>query len=105
VFCYFEPVFDRHQLEFDHYAFSVIRASTWQKILADLDTVAETARDATSVAEMQRVGVGFHRPGIVREFQEDFRSNAVALRNVAQELVSWVRDQLRTHENVSVLGM
>jgi len=105
VFCYFEPLITRHHSEFDHYNFSAIPASTWKGILSDLEEIAASARAATCVSDLRRADVGFHRAGLDSEFEGNFRSNSDALSKLAHELAVWVRDQLRDHECVSVLGM
>jgi hypothetical protein len=40
-----------------------------------------------------------------KEFSRDFRANANALAELISELIVWLREQLRQHPCVSILGM
>jgi hypothetical protein len=105
VFCYLEPTIRRHHPGFDHYAHVTIGSAAWNRIVQDLEGLTPVIRKAASVADLRRVGVGFHRPGVDVEFEDQFSSNADALATLIEELACWLREQLRTHTVISVLGM
>src|SRR3990172_2619700 len=105
VFCLLEPTIRRHHPRFDHYDFATIGTHTWRAIIQDLVDLAQVARSASSLADLRRAGVGFHRAGVQVEFEQDFRHNAEALARMARDLTEWLRTTLERHEHVSVLGM
>lgn len=104
VFGLVEPVIKRHEPRFDHYSFVAIRRPAWERITADLVRLADRAESATGIGDL-RGEVGFIFRPTEAEFAQDFRANADSLARLARELAGWVREQLREHECVSVLGM
>lgn len=104
VFGLIEPVIERHERRFDHYSFVGIRRPAWERITADLERLAERADAATRVGDLGGE-VRFLFAETEAEFAREFRANADALARLAREVVSWVREQLREHECVSVLGV
>jgi hypothetical protein len=104
VFGLVEPIIERHEPRFDHYSFVGIRRPAWERITADLERLAERAESAAGVGDL-RGEVRFLFIPTEAEFARDFRANAEALAHLARELGGWVREQLREHECVSVLGM
>lgn len=104
VFGLIEPIIARHEPQFDHYSFVSIRRATWEQIIADLERVAERAETARSVGDL-RGEAGFLFMPTKGDFARDFGANAGALAGLARELVGWLREQLRQHERVSILGM
>jgi hypothetical protein len=104
VFRLIEPIIARHESLFDHYAFVGIQRSTWERIIADLERLAQRAERASDVTDL--VGdVEFFFTTTQAEFAREFRTNADALARLARELAGWVRERLREHDCVSVLGM
>lgn len=104
VFGLIEPIIARHEPQFDHYSFVGIRRPAWERIIADLERLAEHAGSAASISDL-RGELGFLFTTTEREFDQNFRASAEALAGLASELVGWLGDQLREHECVSVLGM
>lgn len=104
VFGLVEPIIARHEPRFDHYAFVTVRRPAWEGITADLERLAERAESATGVDNL-RGEVGFVSAPTEAEFARDFRANADAIARLARELGGWVREQLRRHDCISVLGM
>jgi len=49
--------------------------------------------------------LGFFFTSTAGEFATDFRVNADALACMARELADWLREQLRQHDCISVLGI
>lgn len=104
VFGLIEPIIARHEPRFDHYSFVAIRRHAWERIIADLERLAERAERASVVGELAGE-VEFFFTTTEAEFGREFRANADSLARLARELVGWVREHLREHECVSVLGM
>jgi hypothetical protein len=104
VFGLIEPIIVRHEPRFDHHPFVGIRLATWERIIADLERLAERAGSAAGVGDL-RGEVGFIFTPTEREFARKFRANADALAELSRELAGWLREQLRRHACVSVLGI
>jgi hypothetical protein len=104
TFGFIEPVIARHEPRFDHWSFVGIRRPVWEGIIADLARLAIRVDGATSVSDI-RDAVGFFFTTSEREFAANLKPNAEALAKLIRELVVWLRQQLKTHESVSVLGM
>jgi hypothetical protein len=104
VFGYFEPVIERHEPRFDHFAFVDVERSTWNAILHDLAHVARALRAASSIDDVPPL-VGFFYLGTKQEFAASFRENADALAALLDELGIWLQEQLSREDAVAVLGM
>src|SRR4051794_827744 len=78
VFDLVEPVIARHEPRFDHYAFVAIPRPTWERIIADLERLAELAGSAAGVGNL-RGEAGFISSDAEEEFAREFRVNADAL--------------------------
>ena len=104
VFGYLEPVFERNQPDFDHYAFVEIQKETWMSVISDFCQLLESLEQAHDVQELEdKVGFTFRDSGAC--FTSDFRSNAAALIDTVRELSQWIETQLQSHDSISVLGM
>jgi hypothetical protein len=104
VFGYFEPIIERHEPRFDHFAFVDVERSTWNAILDDLAGVARDLRAAASIEDVPPL-VGFYYLGTKQEFAASFCENADALAALLDELGVWLREQLSRVEVIAVLGM
>lgn len=104
VFALIEPVIARHEPRFDHYAFVGTQRATWERIISDLERVAERVRSAKSVGGL-RGEVGYFFTTTEGEFAADFELNAEALVSLIGDLVGWLREQLREQQYISILGM
>ncbi len=104
VFGYFEPIIERHEPRFDHFAFVDVERSTWNAILDDLAHVERALLAAASIDDVPPL-VGFFYPGTKQEFAASFRDNADALAALLSELRLWLREQLSRVHIVAVLGM
>lgn len=104
VFGYVEPIIERHEPRFDHFAFVDVERSAWDAILNDLAHVERALRAAASIDDVPPL-VGFFYPGTKQEFAASFRDNADALAALLAELGLWLREQLSRNHIVAVLGM
>ncbi|HEX8363300.1 MAG TPA: hypothetical protein VF613_24485 [Longimicrobium sp.] len=104
VFGYFEPIIERHEPRFDHFAFVDVERPTWNAILDDFADLARALRAANSVDEVAPL-LGFFYLGTRQEFAASFRENADALAALLDELHLWLREQLSRENVVAVLGM
>lgn len=104
VFGLVEPIIARHESRFGHYSFVEICRLTWEKIIADLQGLAERAKSANDIGELHGE-VGFLFTPTEREFAQEFRANAEALSRLTMDLSRWLLEQLKRHECVSALGI
>lgn len=103
VFGLVEPIIARHEPRFDHLSFVGIPRPTWERIITDLEQLAERAEAASVVSDLPgEVGLVLTT---TREFARSFRTNSDALARLARELIGWLRENLKTHDCVSVLGI
>jgi hypothetical protein len=104
VFGYLEGVIGVHEPAFDHFAFTEIPRATWEAILADLTALAAELEAATRVDDL-RGRVYYLFTNSEARFADQFPASARGLSALTRELVAWCRDQLRTHDHLTVLGM
>jgi hypothetical protein len=104
VFGFIEPIIERHEPRFDHFAFVDVERATWNAILDDFAELERALRAASSVDEVAPL-TGFYYLGTKREFAARFRENADALAGVLHELGLWLREQLSRENVVAILGM
>jgi len=105
VFSYVEPLIRNAYPGFDYVGPNVIPADTWLDIIGGLEEIASVARKAQGVDELCAAWVGFETPEHQAEFEGAFQANAEALADLSVELADWLRDQLRNHAEISLLGV
>ncbi len=104
IFGLMEPIIAPHEPRFDHYSFVGIPRATWELIITDLERLAERAESASTISDLRGEG-GFVFTTTKSEFARSFRTNADALARLVREVGAWVRENLQTHDCVSILGM
>lgn len=104
VFGYLEPIIQRHEPGFDHYSFTGISAEKWTGIIADLERLSDELGKAQAFSELI-IRPGFLFGGTEAHFTFHFHDKKRELRELIQELVAWLKEQLKSHEWISVLGM
>ncbi|HYW06003.1 MAG TPA: hypothetical protein VE913_03550 [Longimicrobium sp.] len=104
VFGYVEPIIERHEPRFDHFAFVDVERSTWDAILDDFAELARALRAAASADDVAPL-LGFFYLGTREQFAASFRENADTLAALLDELRIWLREQLARESVVAVLGM
>jgi hypothetical protein len=90
--------------QYDHYAFCDVIASEWESILHRLhqfreqlvraQTTEDVAGDFRCVLDSTKLS-----------FAEDFSKNRTDLIHVIDEFEVWVRQTLKEHDTIAVLGM
>jgi len=103
VFALIEPAFERVP-DYDHYAFVNIPREEWQAILSDIANLRSKAAAAKSIDDLRDV-LGFFFTTSEMTFAADFDANVLALQKLIDELTIWIKNTLRHHEFISVLGM
>jgi hypothetical protein len=104
VFGYLEPIFERNQPDFDHYAFIEIKKEVWLLIISDFCSLMKALEQAQDIQELEGK-VGFIFKGSMERFASNFRSNAADLIGVLSELSQWLENQLKSYNHISVLGI
>ncbi len=104
VFGYLEPLIERHEPTYDHYAFTEIEKKQWVAIADDLDALHSLLTSRVEVAELQN-HIGFIFKGTAEHFAENFEPNKAALALLIAEFSGWIRAKLKEHSAMTILGM
>lgn len=104
AFTLIEPIVLRHQPSFDHDAFEDVRRSTWERILVDLELLVQRAKVAGRIADL-RPDIGFQSPTAEQLFADDFNRNVQLTISMIQDLLVWLRQQLKCQESIAILGL
>ena len=104
VFGFIEPIISRYEPRYDHYSFVGIKRSNWERIITELERLADRVQGAKRLEDFAQEA-GFFFTSTAEEFIQDFRVNATTLAGIVRELIAWLRGQLMRHEVVSVLGI
>ena len=104
TFSLIEPIIKRHEQEFDHYLFVDIRRDAWEPIITDLIALAKRCETATCVGDLAGE-IEFFFETYEAEFAADFAASTHALSQLSHELAGWLREALRKHECIAILGM
>lgn len=99
-----EPIIMRRERNFDHCAFVDIRRHIWEQIIADLVALAKRCDTATCIGDFSS-DIWFSSTTMQDDFAHDFAASAYALSKMSRELTGWLREALREHECIAILGM
>jgi hypothetical protein len=101
-----EPSVRSHSLAYgrpySHWGITTITRSEWRKILLDWDKLKAGIAAATTP---EQVGAFFSSEKLKSEFQEEFEANKIGLLRMIDELNFWFRDELSSHDKISILGI
>ncbi|WP_068783348.1 hypothetical protein [Paenibacillus phocaensis] len=104
VFGYLEKSLENIFSGYDHYAFNEIHRDTWLVILERLNTLVNLLDENVTI-ELLKEHVYFVFGSSEEEFRQDFDNNVQRLRELIIEFVTWIKEQLKTQDYVSVLGI
>ncbi len=86
-----------------HYGDTAVSRAEWLMILADWEQMRadlDAASITTDLAILRQVWKEARRL-----FAKDFRRNRVKLSKMIRELTDWIRTELLSHEQISILGI
>lgn len=104
-FSFIELFILRHCPKYDHYAFTDINKTIWQRILIDLNHLYESIVDSTKIFEMKDDG---ELPLITSSnlrFLNSELANINAMCEMLDDFIRWISDILKNHDTIAVLGM
>ena len=104
AFAHVEPMVDKHRPGFDRYSFREIPRSQWMPIVADLSRMRDFLASEPTAADVCDQ-VGFHSASHKDVFVQDFGRNLSELHSTFADLVRWIREILKSHDAISVLGL
>ena len=104
AFIFLESSIKRHSIKYakpySHWGITEISRQEWNYIISDWQQLKEDVAAATNAHEL---GVDLKELG--REFNNGFEENKYALLTMIDQLIDWLHSTLRTHEQVSILGI
>lgn len=101
---YIEPILAKHINGYYHYTFMSADKSDWQNIIKELNQMKEILRKAKNLNEFTSIlSFSFHDPE--ENFKKDFDKSKTELSNLIDDLVLWLRETLKHHNKISVLGI
>jgi len=104
VFGYLEVIIERHDPTINHFAVSEVQREIWERIIVDFEQLAGKLRSTNDLGHLLDEVRFFNRDSADR-FASDCRANADALAELIRELNSWLQEELKKHNCVSVLGV
>jgi hypothetical protein len=104
VFGYLAPIIEKYEPAFDLESFTGISAEKWTGIITGLEKLSDELGRAQAFSELI-IRPGFLFVGTEARFKEHFHDRKRELRELIQELVEWLKAQLKNHEWISVLGI
>ena len=104
TFTLIEAVFEQVDRHFDHYGVSTYSAAQWQLIIDGLLALQTQIADSIGFDEW-RSYLRFHEDTAESILEPHFASARDALMQMIDNFVNWLRSVLKTHPEISVLGM
>ncbi len=102
--CYIEPILAGYINNYDHYSFMSVDKTVWQDIIDELNKLKEVLRKSESLDELT-ANLNFTFRDIEENFTKDFKKSRVELMKLIDDLVLWIRETLKNHNKIAVLGM
>lgn len=101
---YIEPILEKFIDNYDHYSFMSVDKTTWQDIIVELNTEKDILRNSNNFDEFTSQ-LSFSFRDIEDSFTKDFEESKVDLIKLIEDLVLWIRDILKHHKKIAILGM
>jgi hypothetical protein len=100
---YISPILAKHIRKYDHYSFMSADKSVWKNIINDLNQMKESLRTSKSFDEFtSQLSFAFR---VTHEFEKDFEESKVKFIKMIDDFVLWIRETLKNHNQMAVLGM
>ena len=99
-----EPIFESFINGYDHYSMNDASKTEWLKIVNELEKLNELLSSATKLEDVFGK-VGYIFSGTRDKFQTNFEENKKLLIQMNVDLISWVKNVLKTHDHIAVLGI
>ena len=104
TFGYIEPIFRRNISEYDHYNMNDGSKSEWLKIILELKELNDILSSSTNFSDCLD-SIGFIFKSTKVKFQENYIEAKEQLIKLNNELITWAKEELKTHEHIAILGL
>lgn len=101
---YIEPILAKHINDYDHYSFMSVDKTTWQDINKELNQLKEVLRKSGNLDEFTS-NLAFTFRDIEENFSKDFQKSKAELMKMIDDFVLWIRQTLKKHNKIAVMGM
>lgn len=101
---YIEPILEKFINDYDHYSFMSVDKTIWQDIIFELNAEKEILRNSKNLNEFTSKLVFVFRD-IEDNFTKDFEGSKADLMKLIDDLVLWLRETLKHHNKIAILGM
>ena len=101
---YIEPILEKFIDGYDHYSFMSVDKTTWQDIIVELNNEKKILNKSNSFDEFTSK-LNFSFRDIEDNFTKDFESSKADLMKLINDLVLWIRNTLKHHNKIAILGM
>ncbi|WP_068505814.1 hypothetical protein [Paenibacillus kribbensis] len=104
LFGFIEKSVESEHSTYDHYAFNEIQKETWWSILGRLERVINLLEGQPKMNTLKE-HIGFYFGYSENEFKKDYENNIEKLRELIKEFQTWIKEQLRSQDYISILGI
>ncbi|MGW8956951.1 hypothetical protein [Paenibacillus sp. NPDC055715] len=104
VFGFIEKSIESEYPTYDHYAFNEIQKEVWWRILGRLERVINLLEGHHKMNTLKE-HIGFFFGCSKDEFIKDYENNIEKLRELINEFQTWIKEQLKSQNYISVLGI
>ena len=101
---YIEPILAKYINDYDYYSFMSVDKTTWQEIIKDLNSMKEILRKSNNLDEFTSKFT-FNLRDIEENFTKDFETSKVELIKMINDFALWIRETLKNHNKIAVMGM
>jgi hypothetical protein len=103
-FGFIEPIIERCVEKYGHYSFVEVNRDKWERITSELLSMRNKVRQSKATDDLLG-DIGFHFADTKERFEGRFDKNKKDLEKTIRDLVDWIRETLREHERISILGL
>ncbi|PEL09239.1 SMI1/KNR4 family protein [Bacillus sp. AFS017336] len=104
TFTYLSRAIEKEYKDYSPWGVSEIDKHTWNLILKQLENVKLFLKDIPKEEEIKTM-VGFLWEDTESKFKENINQNIIDLINLIAEFQSWICDQSKKHEFITILGI
>ena len=103
-FGYIEPMVESCVEKYDHYSFVEVNRDKCEKILAQLLSLKRAVHESDSIDDLDGK-IGFFFADTRERFAKEFDKNKRDLEKMLSGLAGWIRQTIKEHERMSILGL
>jgi hypothetical protein len=103
-FGFVEHIIEEWVEKYNHYSFVEVNEQRWEGIVVQLLSMRNRLHQARTIDELDG-NVGFFFADTRERFAQQFDKNRQDLETMLYDLVKWIRQTLKEHERISILGL